>query len=422
MGLQCPFCKAAIKPLARYCPACGKRLPEQAAEVPVEGTIPGGRHIRIIGESLDLRELRNVVESSVRWWQANVKEGDSVSRAQAAQAIEELSQILHSLSQQIERGQKMVRLTKRLPTLRLDAVRCPACGLSNRAGAKFCHRCGLVLGAQPAAAKGPAMSLRLAIGARTDPGRVRAINQDTVFAGALALSDGTTAYLCLVADGMGGAKAGEYASRLAAEVTRTRVQREVGQDSPDDDTAWQELLRRASTDANRRVYEDSRSDQARQGMGTTLTIALIVDNRLHIASVGDSRAYLLNRSGVTEDGLPSTQLTSDHSLVARLVDIGQLTPDEARTHPQRNLLYRSIGTDPAVEVDTLSEQIEAGDVILLCSDGLVNHVSDEEIARVALTQTDPDAICDELVALANQRGGRDNITVVVVRVTGNEQA
>jgi serine/threonine protein phosphatase PrpC len=151
-------------------------------------------------------------------------------------------------------------------------------------------------------------------------------------------------------------------------------------------------------------------------MGTTLTIALIVGDRLYVASVGDSRAYLINASGVTEDGATAAQLTSDHSLVARLVDIGQITAEQARTHPQRNLLYRSIGTDPSVEVDTLSEQLEPGDVLLLCSDGLVNHVRDEEIARCALEQRDPGRACEQLVALANERGGRDNISVVIVRV------
>jgi protein phosphatase len=104
-----------------------------------------------------------------------------------------------------------------------------------------------------------------------------------------------------------------------------------------------------------------------------------------------------------------------------LVDIGQLTPEEARTHPQRNLLYRSIGTDPTVEVDTRSEHLEPGDILLLCSDGLVNHVTDEELTRIALAKREPDDICAELVALANQRGGWDNITVIVVQVTAREE-
>lgn len=423
-GRQCPFCNSAVSPQARYCPVCGRSLPVPSTPEPiVEGTIPGGRHIRVQGQTLNLRELVNVVESGVRWWQASLNSGDSVSRARAAQAIEELSRILYSLSQQLAQGSETVRITTRLPELRPDAIGCPTCGRANRAGAKFCLGCGTVLSGTPRtpSVKGPAMPLRLMIGARTDQGRVRAINQDTVYAGALALSAGETAYLCLVADGMGGAKAGEYASRVASEVTRARVTRAAGSETPHDDGAWQELLRGAVRAANQRVYEDSRSDTARQGMGTTLTIALVVEDRLHIASVGDSRAYLLNAAGVTAEGANAAQLTSDHSLVARLVDIGQLTPEEARVHPQRNLLYRSIGTDPAVEVDTRSEQLEPGDVLLLCSDGLINHVTDSEIIQMALAKRDPDDICAELVALANQRGGWDNITVVVVHVAARDK-
>lgn len=263
------------------------------------------------------------------------------------------------------------------------------------------------------------MPLRLKVAARTDRGRVRKNNQDSIFAGRIALSGGGRAYLCLVADGMGGAKAGEHASRIAADVTHAQVQHRASSQSPPDDTAWQGLLRQAATAANRRVYEEARGDAERDGMGTTLTIALIVGDRMHLASVGDSRAYLFNLGGVTEDGALSAQLTSDHSLVARLVDIGQITPEQARVHPQRNILYRTIGTDPSVAVDTRSEHLEPGDVVVLCSDGLFNHVADEEIAQFVLQQPDPERAADALVALANERGGRDNISVVIVRVERN---
>jgi protein phosphatase len=260
------------------------------------------------------------------------------------------------------------------------------------------------------------MPLRFRVAARTDQGRVRKNNQDAVYTGRIKLPGGGIAYLSLVADGMGGAKAGEQASGIAAEVTRIQLQSGVDGQRPPDDEAWQALLREAARAANRRVYEQSRANIDHKGMGTTLTVALIVGDRLYIASVGDSRAYLINAGGVTEDGATAAQLTSDHSLVARLVDIGQITAEQARTHPQRNLLYRSIGTDPSVEVDTFSEQLEPGDILLLCSDGLVNHVRDEEIARSVLEQSDPNRACEQLVALANERGGRDNISVVIVRV------
>ena len=385
--------------------------------MPIEAVLPSMKHIRIDSDSLSLRELINVVESGVRWWQDKLTSADATTRDRAAQSIEELSQILHSLSKQLAQGRDMVRITTRLPVLRAYEVGCPACGYGNRAGAKFCQACGALL---PGLAREKTetvtqMALRLRIAARTDQGRVRKNNQDSIYSGTIKLPSGS-ARLCIVADGMGGAKAGEHASRIASEVTQTQLQHDVDGQAPPDDSAWQNLLRKAARAANSRVYEEARADAERKGMGTTLTIALIVADRLHIASVGDSRAYLLNASGVTEDGATTAQLTSDHSLVARLVDIGQITPEQARTHPQRNLLYRSIGTDPAVEVDTLSEQLEPGDIVLLCSDGLVNHVRDEEIARVALEQTDPDRACEQLVAIANERGGRDNISVVIVRV------
>jgi protein phosphatase len=426
MNNVCPFCGAPIKQRSRFCSACGRALPQNAApptpvvlsdaEAPVEVALHTPKHIRLDSDSLNLRELINVVESGVHWWQEQLTSVDVVTRERAAEAIEELSQVLHSLSKQLAQGRETIRITTRLPVVRSYDVGCPVCGRGNRAGAKYCLSCGASLTGQPRdeMVMGTPMPLRFKIAARTDQGRVRKNNQDSIYTGTIKLRGGSVR-LCLVADGMGGAKAGEQASLLASEVTQAQIQRNLDNQSPADDAAWQNLLRKAAREANNRVYAESRADDNRKGMGTTLTIALIVGDRLHVASVGDSRAYLLNAGGVTADGATTAQLTSDHSLVARLVDIGQITPEQARTHPQRNLLYRSIGTDPAVEVDTLSEQLEPGDVVLLCSDGLFNHVRDEEIAQIAL-EADPDRACERLVALANERGGRDNISVVIVRV------
>ena len=417
----CPSCGAAVQTRSRYCPACGKPLarlaPASEAEAPIEVALQSPKRVAITDETLDLREIVNVVESGVHWWQAKLASADLTTRERAAAAIEELSQVLHSLSQQLAQGRTTIRITTRLPVLRSFEAGCPVCGRGNRVGAKYCLSCGAALGApaQPASEAETPMPLRFKTAARTDQGRVRKNNQDSIYTGTIKLRGGG-ARLCLVADGMGGAKAGEQASRIASEVTQAQIQHTLDARSPTDDAAWQKLLSEAAKHANRRVYEAARADEERQGMGTTLTIALIAGERLHVASVGDSRAYLMNAGGVTQDGATTAQLTSDHSLVARLVDIGQITAEEARTHPQRNMLYRSIGTDPSVEVDTLSEQIEPGDVLLLCSDGLFNHVRDEEIAKIALEQPDPDRACERLVALANERGGRDNISVVIVRV------
>jgi protein phosphatase len=391
--------------------------PSRDSSTPLEVALPSARQVQVRGDTLDLAELLNGVESGVRWWQSRLGSADGVTRERAAREIEELSKILHSLSQQVAQGRRTVRITTRLPVLRAFDVTCPACGGGNRAGARFCQRCGQSLAAMPhQGAQGAAMPLRFTVAARTDQGRVRKINQDSVFTGAVALPGGARARLCLVADGMGGAKAGEHASKVAAEVTRAQILRDAGGHQPPDDDGWRDLLRQAALAANRRVYEEARADKSRDGMGTTLTVALIVGDRLHLASVGDSRAYLFNLGGVTDDGALAAQLTSDHSLVARLVDIGQITPDQARVHPQRNVLYRTIGTDPSVHVDTRSEHLEPGDVVLLCSDGLFNHVHDEEIAQIVLQKPDVERAADQLVALANERGGRDNISVVIVRV------
>lgn len=376
------------------------------------------KRLVIEDESLDLAALINVVESGVRYWQGQLVNADTVTRAQAASAIEQLSQILHSLSQQLVQGRTSVRITSRLPALRAYGAACPVCGVGNRASARFCQRCGAALGGPPA--KEPIMvtvpPLQFQIAKRSDIGRMRKVNQDSVWSGTIPLLDGTQAQLCLVADGMGGAKAGERASQIAAATTQQQLARDLKRSTPPDDAAWQALLRAAATAANSQIYAEARANENERGMGTTLTIALFVGERVHIASVGDSRAYLLNARGVTVDNANVAQLTSDHSLVARLVDIGQITAEQARTHPQRNLLYRSVGTDPTVEIDTRSEQIEAGDVVLLCSDGLFSYVRDEELARIAIEDADPEHACNRLVQLANERGGSDNISVVIIRV------
>ena len=412
----CRSCGAVLAERARFCPSCGRAL-ALVVQPAHEVAIAAPRRVQVEDESLDLRALINEVESGVRYWQHQLASADMVTRAEAAKAIEDLSKILFSLSQQIALGRTSVRITSRLPALRAYDHGCPLCGQGNRSGARFCQRCGASLTGAPA--KEPPMvsvpPLSFRIAARSDIGRVRRINQDMVAQAELPLATGQIAQLCLVADGMGGAKAGELASKIATEVMTAQLSRVAAQTAPDD-ASWQEALRAAAVAANSAVYRESKADPAHQGMGTTLTVALIVGDRVHLASVGDTRAYLINARGVTVDNASVAQLTSDHSLVARLVDIGQITAEQARTHPQRNLLYRSVGTDPTVEIDTRSEQIDAGDVILLCSDGLFGFVRDEEIARIAIEEHAPDRACTALIALANSRGGSDNISVVIIRV------
>lgn len=236
----------------------------------------------------------------------------------------------------------------------------------------------------------------LASSAHTDTGRRRRRNED--------------AFLCepplfAVADGMGGAQAGEVASRLAAESLR---EQELGDLSALEQAV--ELIR----EANRRVYTYSSENASARGMGTTMTVALVEGSIVTIGHVGDSRAYLLR-----DDQL--TQLTQDHSLVAELVRSGRLSPKEAESHPRRSVITRALGTDSDVEVDVFSLRGQDGDLFLLCSDGLTSMVSDEEIASLlVVARGDLGDAGKKLIAAANLAGGEDNITVVLFELEGGE--
>jgi serine/threonine protein phosphatase PrpC len=230
--------------------------------------------------------------------------------------------------------------------------------------------------------------------AASDAGRTRRRNED-----AYAVEPP----LLVVADGMGGARAGEVASRIA--VAAFREFHEADAMEPE------ARLAAIVQEANRRIYERAAADVNASGMGTTITAALVEGDRVAVGHVGDSRAYLL-REGTFE------QLTDDHSLVADLMRSGQLTPEEAEAHPQRSVITRALGTDPDVDVDTFSLELKAGDVVLLCSDGLTTMLSDEDIAELVARPSLGEA-AKALVSAANRRGGEDNITVVLARVGGD---
>ncbi len=227
----------------------------------------------------------------------------------------------------------------------------------------------------------------------TDTGRRRLRNED--------------AFICepplfAVADGMGGARAGEVAAGLAAAALE-----EAGSE-----TCGAEGVAALIVEANRRIWERSRNDPRTAGMGTTVTAALVdaSTGAVAIGHVGDSRAYLF-RDGTLE------QLTTDHSLVAELVESGVLTPEEAERHPQRSAITRALGTEPTVEVDAFTVHAEAGDLFLVCSDGLSAMISDDAVSSaIELAERDPERAADALVAAANARGGEDNITVVLFEI------
>ena len=231
---------------------------------------------------------------------------------------------------------------------------------------------------------------------RTDAGRVRRRNEDSFV---------LDPPLFAVADGMGGAQAGEVASRLAAAAFREYHDADRLEPA--------ERVEAIIQEANRRIYERARTDAEASGMGTTVTAAILTNGRVSIGHVGDSRAYRI-RNGELE------QLTEDHSLVADLMRSGRLTPEEADAHPQRSVITRALGTDADVDVDTVTVDVEPGDLFLLCSDGLTTMVPEEDILRIAQEADNLDGAARTLVRAANSGGGEDNITVVLFKVEGDE--
>ena len=245
----------------------------------------------------------------------------------------------------------------------------------------------------------------------------RPINEDDTLIMPLKDGAGTPRTgLYAIADGMGGHEKGEVASRTATEAVIRALQAEPFFQSGDflsgeqNDQAVVELLRDAVTTANRDVY--ALKMEQRTNMGTTIVLALVLRGKAYIANVGDSRAYLLR-------GGQARQLTEDHSFVERMVASGQITEAEARLHPQRNIVTRSVGTDPSVEVDLFVEPLQPGDKLLLCSDGLSGPLSDAALVHVVEREPDLDAACRALVKAALDSGGTDNISVVLVEVTAS---
>lgn len=238
--------------------------------------------------------------------------------------------------------------------------------------------------------------------AKSDIGQSRACNEDSY---GYSFSERIGCSLFVVADGMGGAKAGEVASRIA--VTTLIEYFETYLTGEKDLNVICDGLRSAVAQANQRILEDSISNEAYRGMGTTLVCAYITRNRLIVLNVGDSRAYLISsKSGA--------QLTEDHSLVEHLIRMGQLDPAEAKLHPRRNEITRALGANAQVQADLFLYDYRPGDTLLLCSDGLTRMVDDRTIFQITRKGRNPEQICNKLIELANRNGGLDNITVVTV--------
>ena len=240
----------------------------------------------------------------------------------------------------------------------------------------------------------------------TDKGSVRKDNQDCFI---IERCDAKSCLVLALCDGMGGAKAGGLASQLSNKAfvshiygkLTSRVQKRLD---------YERLLKEACSEANGVSFEYSQFDEAFHGMGTTLVGGVVkYSGSGYIVNVGDSRAYLISHRG-----RQIAQITRDHSLVEELIEFGAITKEEARVHPQKNIITRAVGAEASVEADYYHFSLKAGDILLLCSDGLSNMLTDEEIRSYAEAFNEPESLCRELMDCALERGARDNVTVLAV--------
>ncbi len=237
----------------------------------------------------------------------------------------------------------------------------------------------------------------------TDVGNVRSQNQDAF----RIVELGKDALLAVVCDGMGGAKSGNVASRLASEVFSEEVKRSFSTDLTPDEA--EQMLRAAAKLANISVFEQSQLSEDYAGMGTTLVAALTYPRATLVLNIGDSRAYLINADGVQ-------CITRDHSVVEMMVQRGELTPEQAKTHPSKNLITRAVGTEASVFSDVFRVETEPEDCILLCSDGLSNQMADQEILFEVVHGARRDDCCRRLLEIAKNRGAPDNVTSVLIEL------
>ena len=240
----------------------------------------------------------------------------------------------------------------------------------------------------------------------TDVGCHRRDNQDSCVFRQL----GDQAAMLVVCDGMGGAQAGSVASTVAAETFAAAVEEQFAHGLPEGGSdRWDDILASACDRANRRVYELSQSGPEYRGMGTTLVAALVLPGESHIINIGDSRCYLIEHGMIR-------QVTVDHSWVQLLVDRGEITTEQARVHPQKNLITRALGVDSEVTCDLLRIETGPGSRLLLCSDGLTNVLPDQVLLQSSLQEAEPEELCRGLLRMTLEQGAPDNVTVVLAQL------
>lgn len=446
--MKCPACGRENRINAGFCAWCGERLEKKPAGAAVEDSTPA-----------KVSFAESVLEPSPSL--APMEEVAKAKAAEEQEASEPTETPPEGGTTPLRPGDvlldryEIVELIESGPdsnTYRAkDRFGCAACGFGDNApGDEYCRQCGasleqpryvtiverlrlepthydlrfeqgereyfVTVEPQPKgdelSAEGQATSrpLRLIWGRATDKGQQRDLNEDYLEAWLYARGSGGLLGLFVVADGLGGHDSGEVASRLATDTVWEELRQSVWEPIIRGETlAAEELedrLDAAIKAASRAVY-DARTARNSE-MSSTLTLALIVDNTAYIGNVGDSRTYLWNARGLQ-------RITKDHSLVQRLVDTGQIEPRDVYAHPQRNVIYQSIGDRPDVRPDILQLPLAPDDRLILCSDGLWEMVRDEGLEEVLLAEMDPQRACERLVQNANLAGGEDNISVIIVQ-------
>ncbi|MDA7989961.1 MAG: Stp1/IreP family PP2C-type Ser/Thr phosphatase [Gammaproteobacteria bacterium] len=252
---------------------------------------------------------------------------------------------------------------------------------------------------------GPADRGMRRLGMQTDVGMIRPVDEDSILAMDLSLasdSKSRSMRLLVVADGMGGRAKGEDASRIAVDSLSCRV---VSGSFGSSSLAG--LLEHGIQDANRRILDHTVSHPESEGMGTTVVCAIVAGNDVYVANVGDSRAYAVHRGGIR-------RITKDHSVVQELVDAGKITEEEARTHPQKNIITRAVGHAGYIDVDTFRLTLDSDESLLLCCDGVMAHLTDDDIHAAVTESEDPQKACQRIIDTANERGGKDNISLIIL--------
>ena len=249
------------------------------------------------------------------------------------------------------------------------------------------------------------------IGMLTDVGQVRTVDEDSILAADLSFgvnSESSKFLLLAVADGMGGHAKGDEASKIALNAIARAV-------IPDllNNTSFTKILEKGIQNANQDILDYTAKNPEASGMGTTSVCAVVKDNQIHLANVGDSRAYR-----VSDDEI--CRVTKDHSYVQALIDEGEITEEQAREHPRKNEITRAVGIMPSIEVDTMKLTLDSDESLLLCCDGVIAHLSDDDIHKIIRDSPDPQTACQEIVDMANERGGSDNISLIILSSEGSD--